>query len=159
MQEKQLKTLEQVLKSDIDFLEKIRAISDTIKALVQADRCTIFIHDSTSNSFWSAYIEGISYIELPDTMGIVHDVFHKNQMLIFNNVQKNPEFHREIDSSTGYVTRSMMAAPILDYSKRPIGVIQVLNKLGNDGRFATEDKQVLAELIHYIHNYTDRLKS
>ena len=150
--------LEEVLKTDIDFLEKIKAISDTIKAALGADRCTIFIHDSHTKTFWSAYIEGISYVELPDDSGIVHDIYAQNQAQIINNVQTNEDYNNTVEKNTGYVIHSMIAAPIIDIRKNPIGVIQIINKLGKEHYFNEADKEVVSNILHHINDYTECLR-
>jgi len=156
MKKIQLGHLDQILKSDTDFVKKIDVISDTIKDLVGAELCTIFIYDSVSKSFWSAHIEGISYIEVPDSKGIVSDVFHKKGIIIINDVQNDPRFHKEIDVSTGYKTQSMLAVAILNHRKKPIGVIQLINKNRGEHRFTNKDKLILSKLLHYISQYTER---
>ena len=156
MKKIQLGHLERILKSDTDFVEKIDLISDTIKALVGAELCTIFIYDHVSKSFWSAHIEGISYIEIPDSKGIVSDVFHKKGIMIINDVQNDPRFHKEIDLSTGYTTKSMLAVAILNHQKEPIGVIQLLNKTRDEKKFSHRDKLILSKLLHYISQFSER---
>jgi len=158
MLENNFTDLEEILKTDIDFLEKIKAISKTIKSLVKAERCTIFIHDPKTHSFWSAYIEGTSYIELPDTSGIVHEIFEKNQAEIINSVQTSKEYNMNVEKNTGYFIHSMIAAPIIDESQKPIGVIQVINKMTADHQFSDVDQEILSKLLHHINQYTKSLK-
>lgn len=149
--------LELILKSDIDFLEKIRAISDTIKSILKADRCTIFIHDPKTRTFWSAYIEGISYVELPDNSGIVHEIYEQNMAQIINNVQTNEDYNDIVEKNTGYVIHSMIAAPIINDRKKPIGVIQIINKLNDEQYFNESDKDIVTQLLHHINDYTECL--
>jgi len=47
-----------------DFTKKIKIISNSIKDILEVDRCTIFIHDNSTKSLWSVYVDGVSYIEL-----------------------------------------------------------------------------------------------
>jgi len=149
--------LEKILKTDIDFLEKIRAISGTIKSILKADRCTIFIHDPKTHTFWSAYIEGISYLELPDNSGIVHDIFEKNQAQVINNVQGNEEYNNTVEENTGYFIHSMIAAPLINKRKEPIGVIQIINKLDDKPYFNQDDEEVVTKILHHINDYTECL--
>ncbi|MCU7836313.1 MAG: GAF domain-containing protein [gamma proteobacterium symbiont of Taylorina sp.] len=158
MLENNFTDLEEILKTDIDFLEKIKAISETIKSVVKADRCTIFIHDPKTHSFWSAYVEGVSYIELPDTSGIVHEIFEKNQPEIINSVQNSKEYNMTVEENTGYIIHSMIAAPIIDESQKPIGVIQVINKMAPPHQFSADDQDTLSNLLHHINQYTKSLK-
>jgi signal transduction histidine kinase len=54
-------------------------------------------------------------------------------------------FEKEWDILTGYKTTSMLAAPLKNHLGRTIGVIQVLNKQGQQG-FTDEDEAILAAL-------------
>lgn len=150
--------LEKILSSDNDFLEKIKAISETIKTMLHADRCTIFIHDPETKSFWSAYIEGLSYIELPDNTGIVHEIFTKDKAYIFNKVQHNLKYNHMVSDDSGYLIHSMIAAPIIDEKNKSIGVIQVINKLDNNHDFSESDKEIVMKLLHHINHYTKNLR-
>lgn len=155
MKNKQLIQLEQILNSDSDFVEKINVISSTLKKLIGAERCTIFIYDEICQSFWSAHIEGLSYIELPDGKGIVSDIFHKKGIIIVNDVQNDPRFHKDIDLSTGYNTQTMLAVALLNHLKKPIGVMQLINKNRDDKKFTQQDKLILTKMVHYISQFTE----
>jgi len=155
MKNKQLDHLKQTLSSDSDFVEKINAISSTLKTLIGAECCTIFIYDEVCKSFWSAHIEGISYIELPDGKRIVSDIFHKKGIIIVNDVQNDPRFHKNIDQSTGFITKTMLAVAILDHLKKPIGVMQLINKNRDDNKFTQQDKLILTKVIHYISQFAE----
>lgn len=148
--------LEAILNEDIDFVEKIRAISDTVKSLVHAERCSIFIHDAISKSFWSAYIEGVSYIEIPEKVGIVGKVFQSKETLIVNDVQNDANHHKTIDAKSQFITHSMIAAPIKDRDGKVVGVMQLLNKLDSDQLFTNQDIEHLREALSYIKDYISR---
>lgn len=156
MKKIQLGQLDSILKGDNDFVAKINAISNTLKELLSAQRCTIFIHDKDTHSFWTAHIEGMSYIELPDDKGIVSEVFEKKAMLIVNDVQNHPHFHNKIDQASGFETHCMLAVAILNHRKEPIGVVQLINKTNQESGFSPKDKQVLQTLVHYISQFTEQ---
>jgi adenylate cyclase len=156
MKEAYFNKLETILNKNIDFVEKISAISDTVKLLVSADRCSIFIHDSISKSFWSAYIDGVSYIEIPEKVGIISDVFYADKTLIVNDVQNHNSHYNSIDTQANYITNSMIASPIKDAHGRTVGVMQVLNKLDNENKFNNIDVEHLEEAILYIKDYISR---
>lgn len=156
MKQAYFNNLETILNKNIDFVEKISAISETIKQLVKADRCSIFIHDAVSRSFWSAYIEGVSYIEIPQDVGIISDVFHSKNTIIVNDVQNHENHHDSINKQTNYLTHSMIASPIQDDKGTTVGVMQVLNKLDDKGEFSNTDVLHLEEAMLYIKDYISR---
>jgi len=151
-----LTEIEEALNSHTDYIEKIKSISINIQALIGVEVCTIFIHDPRTHSFWSAHIEGVSFIEIPDNKGIVSEVFHANDTLIINDVQNNKHFLNQIDSSTGFVTKTMLATPIIDKHKQAIGVVQLINKNKDEHLFTAEDSQNLSVFMHHISQFSER---
>lgn len=65
-------------------------------------------------------------------------------MLNIPDAYANPLFNRDVDRQTGYHTRSMLCAPILDSSRRVFAVAQLLNKRTRDA-FDERDEQKLRE--------------
>ena len=53
-------------------------------------------------------------------------------MLHVSQPYNDPRFNPEIDRKTGFVTRNLLTAPMLDLAGRPVGVIQAINKSGGD---------------------------
>lgn len=152
MKQAYFKDLENILNKNIDFVEKIHAISDTVKLLINAQRCYIFIHDPISKSFWSAYVEGVSYIEFPDDSGVISEVFHNNKTVMQNDVQSNDSMNEHSD----YIIHSMLASPIKDAQGNIVGVMQLLNKLDNEKIFTDTDIIHIEEAILYIKEYISR---
>jgi signal transduction protein with GAF and PtsI domain len=141
--------LDEKLSGTKDVVEKVNLISYTLKEVVGADRCTIFIYDEDTNSFWSAYIDGVSYIEIAHGEGLVSKVFLDKTPSIYNDVKSINEHFEKIDQNSGYHTRSMITAPILTYDNSALGVVQVLNKI--DGtEFTDYDLEALMRLLGHI---------
>jgi len=153
-----LHSLESVLHSNVDFVQKVHFLSEQLKGYIGADRCTLYIHDCRSRSFWSAYIDGISYIEIPDSMGIVGHVFKSGKAEIINDVAEHPMFYKNIDQETGYKTKSMMTMPIFDSLKKRVGVIQILNKTKAPHIFANEDEQLLQSVIDHFSEFISYMR-
>ncbi len=152
-----LMKLNSTLASDISFVKKINIVSETIKDIIKADRCTIFVYDSDTSSFWSAYIDGVDYIEVPDDKGIVSKVFKDKKTLIVNDTNSDPNFYSNIDESTGYHTETILAMPIMGYDNRCLGVIQLLNKLDGEGGFNENDSKILKFAINHIATFVELL--
>ncbi len=75
-------------------------------------------------------------IQLKMGQGVAGWVAQKGQPLIVPNVKEDSRFFKAIDQSTGFETRSILAAPLKVKSK-VIGVAEVINRL--DGRPFTND--------------------
>lgn len=143
-----------ILASSRDIVEKIRIISDTIKALIGVDRCTIYVHDPESKTFWSAYIDGLSYLEIPHDKGIVSQVFRTGEEVIVDNTEKEQGHFRAVDRSTGYQTRSIISVPVFGYQQRCIGVLQLINKLDGE-TFSREDSSILQQVSRHIASFVE----
>jgi Nif-specific regulatory protein len=64
-------------------------------------------------------------------------------------VTTHPHFDASVDKTTGFVTRSMVAAPIREDAISPVrGVVQVLNK--QEGTFDEEDRKYLVALAQQL---------
>lgn len=75
------------------------------------------------------------------------------KVIRINDVYENNSFDfsgpRRYDSMTGYETRSMLVAPMIDHRDEVIGVIQLINALDEDGNVTTFpkfQKKVIASL-------------
>lgn len=125
--------------ADLDKL--LVEIARAAAALLGAERASIFLHDGGTNELWTKVALGASQIRVPDSAGIVGSVFHSRQITNIPDAYADPRFNREVDRKTGYVTRNLLTAPMLDLKGRTIGVIQAVNKIG--GIFAGEDEQTI----------------
>lgn len=78
--------------------------------------------------------------------GIAGWVVNNNRSLIVNDVENDPRFNPEVQKSTGYKTRNMLAVP-MRVKDECIGVIEILNKKTGAG-FLLEDLEVLEVLAN-----------
>jgi GAF domain-containing protein len=80
-------------------------------------------------------------LTVPPTQGIVGYVYSTGQALALSDVGDDPRFNRDAAEQTGYVPRSIAAAPLLD-EQGPIGVLQVLDKRSSP-TFSLRDMELL----------------
>jgi len=153
-----LMNLESVLNSNVDFVQKVHYLSEELKRYIGADRCTVYIHDCKSESFWSAYIDGISFLEIPDSVGIAGHVFKTGKSEIINDVASHPMFFDKIDTKTGYETKTMMTTPILDKRQNRVGVIQILNKIDEPFKFSIEDEELLQSVMKHFSEFISYMR-
>ncbi len=145
----------EVLRKTSALLEVSRRVSDSlsldvllprmveiISDFLQAERCTLFLHDPESGTLYSrvAQGEGVGEIRFPAHLGIAGAVFSSGSTEIIPDAYADPRFNQEVDKKTGYRTRNILCAPIRA-KDRVIGVAQVLNK--NKGDFLHDDLQLL----------------
>jgi GAF domain-containing protein len=81
-------------------------------------------------------------LTVPPTQGIAGYVYSTGQALALSDVASDPRFNRDAAEQTGYVPRSIAAAPLLD-EHGTSGVLQVLDKRGSL-TFSLRDMELLA---------------
>eukprot|EP00929_Paragymnodinium_shiwhaense_P108135 TRINITY_DN74455_c0_g1_i1.p1 TRINITY_DN74455_c0_g1~~TRINITY_DN74455_c0_g1_i1.p1 ORF type:complete len:482 (+),score=95.63 TRINITY_DN74455_c0_g1_i1:197-1642(+) len=95
--------------------------------------------------------------------GIAGTVFNTKETVNIPDCYKDRRFDKSFDHKTGYVTRSLIAVPILDYEGNAAGVIQAINKMPlgykSDGEtpagnlavpFKRNDENILHHLTQHV---------
>jgi putative methionine-R-sulfoxide reductase with GAF domain len=70
----------------------------------------------------------LKQVKINSQYGIAGQVARTGKPLIVNDVRRSENFHKTIDNTTGFNTRSLICAPLI-VNHRILGVIEVLNKL------------------------------
>lgn len=113
-----------------------------------AERATLWLVDASDGSLVSRVAvlpERKDSLRLVRGQGIAGHVAESGEMLCVNDVAESELFDASIDASTGFETKSILAAPVRAHARAPIrGVVQVLNK--HEGQFDDEDAKYLAAL-------------
>ena len=129
---------------DIDKL--MQTIAEEARNAVQADRCTVFLYDKETDELWSKVALGLGSQELRfnASQGIAGSVFRTGEIINIKDAYADDRFNKEIDSKTGYVTKTILCMPIRNIEQEIIGVFQILNKLS--GYFTQEDEDILISI-------------
>jgi putative ABC transport system ATP-binding protein len=150
--------LQVIASSNLDTFESmleqvLEAFTLKIGQVLDADRATLFLVDPARGILWSkvAQAEGEKALDIriPLGEGIAGHVARTGEVLNIPDAYASPLFNRDVDRRTGYRTRSILCAPILDTGKRTFAVAQLLNKKGQDA-FDAEDEQKLREFAGSI---------
>ncbi len=130
---------------DLDAL--LGLIADSAAQVVSADRCTLFVLDPDQGLLWSRVAQGLTTqeIRLPVGRGIAGHVAAENEVLNIADAYADDRFNRAVDHATGYQTRSILCAPMRGAQGEVVGVIQALNRQG-DQPFDDEDTELLLAL-------------
>ncbi len=121
--------------TDLDAL--LKQIAESAVSMLHCERASIWLHDPVTGQLWTKVALGSSEIRVAADAGIVGTAFSTNQVLHVPHPYDDPRFNRENDRRSGFVTHSLLAAPMLDFGARPVGVIQAVNKLTKE--FTDED--------------------
>ncbi|MGH2401565.1 MAG: GAF domain-containing protein [Candidatus Limnocylindria bacterium] len=134
------------LQGDIET-RLLQSIVDATVRLFDAEAASIalFEQDPDRLEFRVAAGEqgaGAVGLTVPPSQGIAGFVYSTGQALALSDVANDPRFNRDAAEQTGYVPRSIAAAPLLD-EEGTVGVLQVLDKRGSP-TFSLQDMELLA---------------
>ncbi len=132
--------------SDLEVL--FRRMAESTTALLQCERASIFLHDPKTSELWTRVALQSAGIRLPSHLGIVGHAFTTNQVLNIPDPYADPRFNPQPDRTTGFLTRSILAVPMVDWSRNPVGVMQAINKHG--GPFRDGDVALLQLLADQV---------
>ncbi|MEW6543171.1 MAG: sigma 54-interacting transcriptional regulator [Nitrospirota bacterium] len=123
--------ISQLLTSSTDLPQLLRLILDTLNQLVDADGCSLLLIDPLTNelTFYMPFgpeVDQLKEVRLQPGQGIAGWVVKERRPLLVNDVQADARFYSKIDTMTGFQTRSVLAAPLVD-RERVLGVVEVLN--------------------------------
>jgi signal transduction histidine kinase len=138
--------LGRIIGLDLQIEAILQQIAKKTAEIMDADRCTIYLHNSKTEELWSTIALGLSgqTIRMSDRMGIAGYCFHNKKIINLMEAYSDPRFNQQVDEQTGYHTKSLLSMPLHDRGKKVLGVIQVLNK--NEGTFTSEDEAFLQTL-------------
>jgi GAF domain-containing protein len=135
--------------SGLDHIEEaLPTISEEAKAIVNAERCSIFIVDLPGNMLWTKLSDGIGRIAIGLDSGIVGDTVRTKAVRLVNNPYEDAHFLPKIDEKSGFITRNILAVPIFNSRQEVIGVIQLLNKYNGD--FNDKDEGIMSFFANYV---------
>ena len=152
--------------------EIMLGLSQDICELFNSDRLTIYMTTEDKTSIISKVKTGLNsfsdlklpvsnasvagYVALTKRIINIEDVYNDDELK-----KHSPEMHfqRGVDQRTGYRTKEVLAAPILDaHGQELLGVAQLINNLSG-GPFSAADAEGLKELSETLAiAFTQRLK-
>ncbi len=146
-------------------------IKDSIAALFDAERITIYLADSKNNLLISKVKSGselkkivvpvsetslAGYCAIRGTIINIKNAYDQHELMMINS---NLKFDNSWDSKSGFVTRQVLCVP-MKFQNTLIGVIQIINKKGDipyddvDCSYAMELSTSLSIAIHNIYRLT-----
>jgi phosphoserine phosphatase len=121
--------------TDID--ELLCRIAQAATVLLGCERASIFLHDARTSELWTKVALLSAEIRIPSHTGIAGHCFTSAETICVHDPYHDPRFNPEPDRKSGFVTRNLLTAPMLNIDGQPLGVIQAVNKV--DARFSDSD--------------------
>ncbi|HEY6928909.1 MAG TPA: protein kinase [Thermoanaerobaculia bacterium] len=134
------------LAATVDPSEILRIILRTATSETDAERGTIFLREPGSDELVSQILEGgsVDPIRLPVGRGIAGTVAKTGEIINITDAYKDPRFDSRTDATSGFTTRTILAAPMRTPKGEIVGVVEILNK--RQRVFTKEDEEFLAEV-------------
>ncbi len=166
-----LEELLQQRKALLDITNRIHAaqnikqilvdLKDGILSLFSARSLTIYVLDRISNEIYSMFLAGAELKEIRvaiDKKSIAGYVASTGKVVNIADAYDSDElrtidgeliYDSSWDKKTGFRTRQVLAAPIFQ-NKIIMGVVQVLNKKGDTGKFSADEAGFLLEITNVL---------
>ncbi|HEC78091.1 MAG TPA: GAF domain-containing protein [candidate division WOR-3 bacterium] len=153
---KRLETLihtSMIFSSILDIDDLLNIVLRKAEEVMDAEASSVFRIDEEKNELYFITARGekgqeAKEIRVPMGKGIVGWVAKHGKSLLVADVRKDPRWFKGVDKKTKFVTRSIIAVPLIAKGKI-IGVAEVLNKRGNR-KFNKTDLELFESLGHQI---------
>jgi len=135
-------------------------LNKALHELLHNDRCTVYIVDQNSQSMKIASADAPIDIVLPLTKGVAGYVASTGKTINIADAYLDERFDQTWDKKTGYRTKSMLVMAVWpenkfkeeekEEEKKPIAVVQLINKMDDKGTFTKDDEQLLSVLLRFL---------
>jgi predicted Ser/Thr protein kinase/putative methionine-R-sulfoxide reductase with GAF domain len=138
------------LMGTFDPTEILRIILKTATSETGAERGTIFLIDQANRELVSQILAGgtIGEIRVPWGQGIAGACAATGEPITTSNAYQDSRFDGRTDSSSGFKTASILAAPMKSPAGEVVGVIEILNKR-REQAFNKEDEEFLMDVASH----------
>ncbi|MEI6667692.1 MAG: GAF domain-containing protein [Acidobacteriota bacterium] len=130
--------------------DMLMALVEVSSAQTHAERGTLFLNDERTDELYSRAAQGTSFreIRILNNSGVAGSVFQTGVGAIVDDPYSDPRFNSAVDRETGFLTRSLLCAPVRTVKGETIGVLQMLNK--TEGRFDEADLHLLEAMTTQV---------
>ena len=134
----------ELVNSMVKIDDLLTSIVNVACDLTNADRGTLYLVDKEKGELWSKIAMGTEpkEIRLKIGEGIAGAVARTKTIENIKDVSTHPMFKKDVDKSSGYVTKNMLCFPLKNKEDEVIGVLQLLNS--KNGAFSEHDEEVLS---------------
>ena len=112
---------------------------------LDADLVTVLAYNDVTKCLESTVSNDTTDFSIPVDTGIAGSTFRMGRVINVKEPALDERHNRDLDVQVGYKTQSLLCAPIMNSSGRPVGVIQALNKRSM-AHFSRHDEVLIGEL-------------
>ena len=157
--EKQIKNLNiymnvsSMIAQALDLRDILEGVLYFCMEALSAEAASVLLLDYEKKNFRFYSAEGptkpvLLTASFPADQGLAGAILQTQQSEIINDVQNDPRFYGKFDADSGFRTRNMIVIPLMAGEEK-IGVLEVLNKVGNEP-FYEEERLMLHNLAEEI---------
>ena len=125
-------------------------VAEVTKAM-EAERSSLLLYDAERSELFSKVAEGMSTreIRVALSVGIAGATAQTRAIINIPDAYQDARFNPSFDKTSGFHTRSILSAPIVNQNGRLLGVVQVLNKKDKEV-FTCEDESFLEAICIHL---------
>lgn len=139
---------------DLDAL--ILRIVEKITEILDVERSTLFMLDPKTDELWSKVAQGAEVVEIrfPRSEGLAGLCANTRQVINIKDAYQDPRFNPKVDLETGFHTKAVLCAPIINREGDIVGITQAINKRGREFDQGDEDllKSLSSQLAVALEN-------
>lgn len=140
----------------------LEMILEKSRPWMRAEACSIFLPDPATGELVIHSAHGDSApkfgsLRVPPGKGIVGAAMKDRKMIRVDDVSRDPRFYSQADEQTGWRTKALLAAPLLD-GEECIGVIEFLNPQGRPS-FQREDEELMEYFAGLVSSALVRIRA
>lgn len=142
----------------LDIDETLQNALERFLDYLNAEASSVFLLDNNDSELVCSGCAGpvnITGLRMPVSSGIVGATVKSKTAQMIRDVSKDPNFAENIDRDTGFVTRSILCAPLIIQDKC-IGAFELINKKTGNRLFDAQDRNIVMALASAaslaIHN-------
>ena len=137
------------LSATVDLETYLQSILSAAAELTESETAFLMEYDEATQEFFFRYVswfhrDSLKDVRIPLEGSAAGWTFLNIKSLVINNARNDPRHTSRIDELIGFVTRSILVAPLVLHG-RPMGAFEVLNKAG-DAPYTDEDTFILETL-------------
>jgi len=142
---KQLIEVATTLNSTVHLDELLGKIMASATDLVNAETSSLLLADEQTEDLTFAVVDGdvatvLTDQKVPAGQGVAGWALEHREPVVVDDPASDDRFYQGVDTGSGFVTRSLMAIPLM-VKDRPVGVLEMINKVG-DGGFTPLDVEI-----------------
>jgi len=139
--------------------ELLQYFMEIMPKVVEAERCSIFIHDPVERNLWVQCGTGVEerQINVPEAGSVVGKTLATGKPVFEKNMHMTMGPHDTVALKTGYVTYNTLCVPVHGVTTDHVtGAIQIVNKRRAD-EFNEQDLAILEKLAFHVQMHIENI--